>query len=109
MQQTQTKKLVKRFTPFSYKHTIADALSNTFERFRDSVIVLSYSSNAVPDRDTVAALLREVKGTVDVRPVEHRYSFGTHAAAKQPHRRRISLRRVLTCRPILLRPRGYTV
>jgi len=47
MQQTQTKKLVKRFTPFSYKHTIADALSNTFERFRDSVIVLSYSSNAV--------------------------------------------------------------
>ncbi|MGH8890792.1 MAG: DNA adenine methylase [Acidothermaceae bacterium] len=81
MHQTQTKKLAKRFTPFSYKHTIVAALADTFERFRDSTIVLSYSSNAVPDHAVISALLREVKGTVEMRPIEHRYSFGTHANA----------------------------
>lgn len=81
MQNTRTKKLAKRYTPFSYKNTICDALSETFDRFRDSTIVLSYSSNAVPDRDTIRAMLREVKADVEVRPIEHRYSFGTHAAA----------------------------
>jgi DNA adenine methylase/adenine-specific DNA-methyltransferase len=83
MHNTRTKKLAKRYTPFSYKNTICDALSETFDRFRDSTIVLSYSSNAVPDRDTIQALLREVKGEVEVRPIEHRYSFGTHATAER--------------------------
>lgn len=83
MQDTQTKKLPKRFTPFSYKRTICDALSRTFEKFKGSSIVLSYSSNAVPNADTITGLLREVKSTVEVRNVDHRYSFGTHSAARR--------------------------
>ena len=47
------------------------------------MIVLSYSSNAVPDADTIYALMREVKNDVQMRPVEHTYSFGTHAAASR--------------------------
>jgi len=43
-----TKKLPKRYTPFAYKHTITEALRDTFKRFRESTIVLSYSSNASP-------------------------------------------------------------
>lgn len=81
MEGTRTKKLEKRYTPFSYPRTAADALRRTFEKFRDSVIVLSYSSNAVPDAETIAALLREVKSDVEVRAIDHRYSFGTHANA----------------------------
>ena len=42
------------------------------------------SSNAVPDAGAICALIREVKDDVQMRPVEHTYSFGTHAAA---HRR----------------------
>lgn len=80
---TRTKKLAKRYTPFSYRHTVTDALRATFARFRDSTIVLSYSSNAVPDAATIEALLREVKPTVEVRRLAHRYSFGTHAAARR--------------------------
>jgi adenine-specific DNA-methyltransferase len=83
MELTRTKKLAKRYTPFAYKHTITEALRRTFALFSDSTIVLSYSSNAVPDIATVEALLREVKREVDVRPVDHRYSFGTHAAARR--------------------------
>ena len=83
MENTRTKKLAKRYTPFSYKHTITDALRRTLKQFQDSVIVLSYSSNAVPDADTIQALLREVKDDVEVRPINHTYSFGTHSAAQR--------------------------
>jgi adenine-specific DNA-methyltransferase len=83
MQNTRTKKLPKRYTPFSYKHTVTDALRRALTQFRGSVIVLSYSSNAVPDAAAIEALLREVKDDVQVRPVSHTYSFGTHAAAQR--------------------------
>ena len=83
MPDTRTRKLAKRYTPFSYARTVTGALRRTLEQFRDSVIVLSYSSNAVPDAGTIYALLREVKDDVQMRPVEHTYSFGTHAAARR--------------------------
>ncbi len=81
MHDTRTKKLAKRHTPFSSKRTITDALRRTFGAFAGSVIVASYSSNAVPDAATIEALLREVKDDVEVRLIDHTYSFGTHRAA----------------------------
>jgi adenine-specific DNA-methyltransferase len=81
MEETLTKKLVKRFTPFSYKRTIEGALRDTFKRFHESTIVLSYSSNALPDADTIVDLLHEVKDDVEVGLIDHRYHFGTHKAA----------------------------
>jgi adenine-specific DNA-methyltransferase len=83
MENTRTKKLPKRYTPFSYKHTVTDALRRTFKQFQDSVIVLSYSSNAVPDAGIIEALLREVKDHVEVRLTDHTYTFGTHSAAQR--------------------------
>jgi adenine-specific DNA-methyltransferase len=83
MENTRTKKLVKRYTPFSYKREVADALRRTITKFKDSVIVLSYSSNAVPDAETIADLMREVKSDVEVRKIDHTYTFGTHAAAQR--------------------------
>lgn len=83
MENTKTKKLAKKYTPFSYKSTITKALRETFERFADSAIVLSYSSNAVPDLATIESELREVKDSVDVVEVSHRYSFGTHSTARR--------------------------
>jgi len=83
LEHTRTKKLAKRFTPFSYKRTVVEALRDTFKRFARSTIVLSYSSNAVPDVETIEALLREAKGTVEVREIDHRYHFGTHAQAER--------------------------
>lgn len=83
MENTKTKKLAKRYTPFSYKRTVIDALRMTFERFKASTIVLSYSSNAVPDAETIEKLLRAVKGSVEVIEIDHRYHFGTHAQAER--------------------------
>lgn len=81
MENTRTKKLAKRYTPFSYTRTVTDALRRTFEQFADSVIVLSYSSNAVPGAEQIEALLRAVKDHVEVRLTDHTYTFGTHQAA----------------------------
>jgi len=81
MERTKTKKLTKRFTPYAYKHTITPALVDLFDRFKESTIVLSYSSNSVPDQHEIVALLRAVKARVEVIAVPHRYSFGTHSAA----------------------------
>jgi adenine-specific DNA-methyltransferase len=83
LESTRTKKLAKRYTPFSYKRTVVEALRETFQRFARSTIVLSYSSNAVPDAETIEVLLREAKGEVEVREIDHRYHFGTHAQAER--------------------------
>jgi adenine-specific DNA-methyltransferase len=83
MEHTTTKKLAKRFTPFAYKRTIRDALQQTFRKFSESTIVLSYGTNSVPAEDEVVGLLRAVKPNVAVYALEHRYSFGTHGAARR--------------------------
>lgn len=83
MEDTKTKKLAKRYTPFSYKGTIVDALRRTIKMFHESTIVLSYSSNAVPDADTIEALLNETKKDVEIRKISHKYSFGTHESAER--------------------------
>jgi adenine-specific DNA-methyltransferase len=89
MENTLTKKLAKRFTPFAYKRTIREALRALFERFAASTIVLSYSTNSVPAEDEVVNLLRAVKSTVEVYAVDHRYSFGTHARAQRRQAREL--------------------
>ncbi|MEH6624193.1 DNA adenine methylase [Dietzia kunjamensis] len=82
MLNTKTKKLPKPRTAFSSKQTIVDAFRRTFHQFHDSgTIVLSYGSNALPDLETLTALLREVKGEVEVRKIPHTYHYGTHKAA----------------------------
>lgn len=81
---TNTLKLEKRFTPFSYKRTIRGALERLFEKFEESTIVLSYSTNSVPSASEIRNLLGRFKSRVEVFRLPHRYSFGTHRRA---HRR----------------------
>lgn len=82
MQDTLTRKLAKRPTPFGSKRTIMRALAETFDKFRSSSLVLSYGSNAIPSVEDIVAMLREVKGsTPEVVSLAHRYHFGTHASA----------------------------
>lgn len=77
---TLTKKFRRIRTPFDSKRTIYDAFHKFFDRFRDSIIVVSYSSNGIPSKDELLSILSEYKH-VDVdalREYDHRYSFGTH-------------------------------
>ena len=45
-------------------------------RFRDSVLIVSYSSNSQPAQDEMLALLAKYKAHVEVVPVDYKYSFG---------------------------------
>lgn len=80
---SKVRKIVKPFTPFSYRHTAVDAFDRLFRHFSDSIMVLSYSSNAFPDLETLRALMGRYKKSVDVLEKTHRYHFGTHTAAKR--------------------------
>lgn len=82
MEETKTKKIAKRYTPYAYKSSAEAALAATFGKFSTSrALVISYSSNAVPGRHRMEALLREAGREVNTIVVPHTYSFGTHAAA----------------------------
>jgi adenine-specific DNA-methyltransferase len=83
MMNSKVKKITKPFTPFSYRHTALDAFDRLFRHFADSIQVLSYASNAYPSLDILQDLMRKYKRSVQVVQKEHRYHFGTHAAAKR--------------------------
>ncbi|MDP3850924.1 MAG: DNA adenine methylase [Luteolibacter sp.] len=83
MMNSKVRKIVKPFTPFSYRSTAIDAFDRLFRHFADSTLVLSYSSNAYPDLDTLRKLMRRYKRTVQVLEKTHRYHFGTHSTAKR--------------------------
>jgi DNA adenine methylase/adenine-specific DNA-methyltransferase len=79
---SRVKKLAKPFTPFAYRSEAVPAFTRLFERFQDSTLVLSYSSNGYPDLDSLRRLMRRFKRRVEVFERPHRYHFGTHARVR---------------------------
>jgi DNA adenine methylase len=73
---TVTKKFKSYPTPFSSRKGAAEAFDLLFKRFRDSVLVVSYSSNSQPTLDEMVAIMAKHKRHVEVVPVDYRYSFG---------------------------------
>ncbi len=83
MEETRVKKIEKPYTPFSYRRTAIDAFDRLFQLYRDSIIVLSYSSNGFPDREILESLLRRYKTIVTAYEKPHRYHFGTHEGVER--------------------------
>jgi len=83
MESSKVRKITKPFTPFAYRRTAIEAFDHLFRHFADSTQVLSYSSNAFPDLETLTKLMGKYKKNVEVLKKEHRYHFGTHKAAKR--------------------------
>ena len=81
-QHTKTKKFKSYPTPFSSEQGAIEAFRALFAQYVDSIIVVSYSSNSLPDRNTVVSLLAEQKKRVDIIPIDHMYSFGNQASAR---------------------------
>ena len=83
MPETRVKKIEKPYTPFSYRKTAIAAFDRLFRLYRNSIIVLSYSSNGYPDREILEGLLRRYKNTVTAFEKPHRYHFGTHDSVER--------------------------
>ena len=73
---TVTKKFKSYPTPFSSRKGAADAFDALFKRFRNNVLLVSYSSNSEPTMDEMTSIMARYKRHVDVVPVDYRYSFG---------------------------------
>lgn len=73
---TITKKFKSYPTPFSSRKGAAEAFDLLFKNFRDSVLIVSYSSNSQPTLDEMVAIMAKYKRHVEVVPVDYRYSFG---------------------------------
>ena len=73
---TATKKFKSYPTPFSSRKGAAAAFDRLFRRFRESVLIVSYSSNSQPTQDEMLTLLARYKTHVEVVPVDYKYSFG---------------------------------
>lgn len=76
-QHTATKKFKNYPTPFSSRKGAAEAFDLLFKRFRESVLVVSYSSNSQPTLEEMVAIMAKHKRHVEVVPVDYKYSFGT--------------------------------
>lgn len=75
---TQTKKFKSYPTPFSTRKGAADAFDHLFKKFKNNILLVSYSSNSLPAQDEMVSIMSKYK-KVEVVPVDYKYSFGTHA------------------------------
>ncbi|MEK4127396.1 Dam family site-specific DNA-(adenine-N6)-methyltransferase [Anoxybacillus sp. FSL W8-0382] len=73
---TKTKKFKSYPTPFSSIKGAHDAFDLLFKRHQNSILIVSYSSNSLPTKDEMLALMAKYKKRVEVVSIDHRYSFG---------------------------------
>lgn len=81
-QNTLTKKFKSYPTPFSTRKGAADAFDQLFKKFKDSILIVSYSSNSLPTQDEMVAIMAKYKEHVEVIPIDYTYSFGNQKEAK---------------------------
>jgi DNA adenine methylase len=79
---TKTKKFKSYPTPFSTKNGAAEAFDKLFQKYRNSILIVSYSSNSIPTQEEMIALIKQYKEHVEVVPIDYTYSFGNQKTAK---------------------------
>lgn len=73
---TLTKKFKSYPTPFSSRKGAHEAFDTLFRRFKNNILMVSYSSNSQPTMDEMLEIMAKYKTNVEVVPVDYRYSFG---------------------------------
>lgn len=79
---TKTKKFKSYPTPFSTRNGAVEAFDRLFEKYKNSILIVSYSSNSLPTQDEMIALMSKYKKHVEVIPIDYKYSFGNQKSAK---------------------------
>ena len=81
-QHTKTKKFKSYPTPFSSREGATTAFDYLFEKYKGSIIVVSYSSNSLPTKEEIIDIMKKYKRCVEVIPVNYTYGFGNQRTAK---------------------------
>jgi DNA adenine methylase len=87
--ETKTKKFKNYPTPFSTKNGAYDAFDQLFKKHKNSILVVSYSSNSVPTKDEMLRLLAKYKQDVEVIAIDHIYSFGNQGHKVNDNKNRV--------------------
>jgi DNA adenine methylase len=73
---TKTKKFKSYPSPFGTQKGAYEAFDKIFETHQNSILIVSYSSNSLPNKDDMVAIMSKYKKNVEVVSVNHKYSFG---------------------------------
>lgn len=82
-QNTSTKKFKNYPTPFSTKNGAFEAFDLLFKKYKDSVLIVSYSSNSIPTKDEMVDMLKKYKANVEVIPIDYTYFFGNQTKGRE--------------------------
>jgi len=80
---TKTKKFKSYPTPFSTRQAAEEAFDALFDKYKDSILIVSYSSNSEPTKYEMIDLMSKYKKNVELVPVDYKYSFGTRKTVKR--------------------------
>lgn len=71
-------------SPWTDPRRIGDAFVGLFERFRDSILAVSYRSDGIPSIEELCSLLQRVKSSVRVIDLEnYQYALSTRRATRE--------------------------
>lgn len=88
-QHTKTKKFKSYPTPFSTAMSAYDAFDCLFRQHKESILIVSYSSNSLPTQAQMVELMAKYKSQVEVVAVDHRYSFGNQGHKVNDNRNKV--------------------
>lgn len=73
---TKTKKFKSYSSPFSKRTTAYKAFDDLVNKYQDSIIAISYSSNSMPSKKEIVSIMSKYKKSVNAHEIDHLYSFG---------------------------------
>ncbi|MBF0234789.1 MAG: Dam family site-specific DNA-(adenine-N6)-methyltransferase [Desulfamplus sp.] len=73
---TKTRKFKSYPTPFNSRSGTHDAFDKLFRKFKNSILIVSYSSNSFPTHEELTKLMAKYKSKVEVVAIDYRYSAG---------------------------------
>lgn len=85
---TKTKKFKSYPTPFSSRDGAEAAFDSLFKKYKNSILIVSYSSNSMPTKEEMIEIMERYKSHVEVVPVDYTYFFGNQKDAKS-HRNEV--------------------
>lgn len=85
---TKTKKFKSYPTPFSSRDGAEAAFDSLFKKYKNSILIVSYSSNSMPTKEEMIEIMERYKAHVEVVPVDYTYFFGNQKDAKS-HRNEV--------------------
>ncbi|PKN77918.1 MAG: DNA adenine methylase, partial [Candidatus Cloacimonetes bacterium HGW-Cloacimonetes-1] len=74
--ETMTKKFKSYNSPFSSKASAYIAFDELIKKYKESIVVVSYSSNSLPTKNEMLEILSRYKNQVKFYEFDHTYSFG---------------------------------